>query len=213
MQIEMLLARADVEFQKMCDTGEAFMKRFPSSTPATSVAALDNFDSTDVQSIYYDCKNYTANLFRYGNEIFFRSFYLFDERIKDHYENSVCDTFDAIYENLPVVDTAVKRKERGGGLNLDRNATPFNVEKIGESELKVYWGDGKYVIFREDTIEVSCDGLSYDTVGATADVCADDGGYAFGYKGHSYRLNVDGEVKRSGLDFLGKHFVLTPKRS
>ncbi|MBQ9116869.1 MAG: hypothetical protein IJY04_07570, partial [Clostridia bacterium] len=212
MQIEKAKELPDVVFMKMRDTGDDFKRRFPNGTPPTSVVALDDWEGMDIQSVYYDCENYTANLFRYGKEIFFRSFYLFDERIKDRYEGSVCDTFDAVYENLPIVDTAVKRNERGGGLCLDKNAVPFNAEKVGEGELKVYWGDGKYVIFREASIEISCDGLFYDTVGATAEINADDGGYAFEYKGHSYRLNIDGEAKRSGFDFLGKHFVLTPER-
>lgn len=211
MQIEKAKAVPDVVFMKMSETGEDFKRRFD-STPATSVVATEDWDGIDVQSVYYDCKNYTANLFRYGNEIFFRAFYLFDQRIKDHYENSVCDTFDAVYENLPIVDTAVKRMERGGGLNLDRNAVPFSVEKIAEGVLKVYWGDGKHVIFREDSVEVVCDMISYDTNGATAKVSADENGYSFEYKGHLYRLGVEGAMERSKLDFLGNKFVLRPER-
>ena len=213
MQIEKAKALSDVVFLKMSDTGDDFKRRFPDGTPATAVVATDDWEGIDVQSVYYDCKNYTANIFRYGKEIFFRAFYLFDERIKDHYENSVCDTFDAIYENLPIVDTAVKRKERGGGLALDKNAVPFEVEKVGEGELKVFWGDGKYVIFREDCLEVACDGLSYDTWGATASVSTDDGGYAFEYKGHGYRLNVEGAEGRRELDFRGNNFILRPVRN
>lgn len=33
--------------------------------------------------VYYDCKHYTANLFRFEDRIFLRSLFLFDERIED----------------------------------------------------------------------------------------------------------------------------------
>ncbi|MBE6593494.1 MAG: hypothetical protein E7642_05820, partial [Ruminococcaceae bacterium] len=134
MQIEMILARGDVEFKKMGETGKIFKERYPDSTPATAVVAPDNFDSLDVQSVYYDCKNYTANLFRFEDKIFLRSLFLFDERIKDLYYENTCTTFDAIYENLPIVDTMFCSDEakKECGLMIDSNATPMTAEKIGE---------------------------------------------------------------------------------
>lgn len=57
MQLEQLLARKDVTFQTMGETGAAFKRRYPAGTPATAVTALTNWDSEDVQSVYYSCKN------------------------------------------------------------------------------------------------------------------------------------------------------------
>ncbi|MBQ9115404.1 MAG: hypothetical protein IJY04_00100, partial [Clostridia bacterium] len=209
MQIEKGKQLTDVKFMKMCDTGDDFKRRFTKGTPATSVVALDDWEGLDIQSVYYDCKNYTANLFRYGDQLFLRALYLFDQRVKDHYENEVCLTFDAIYENIPIVDTAVKNTERGGGLILDKNAVPFTAEKVAEGELKVLWGD-KYVIFREDHIEVCCGGAELVREGLTAEVTADDNGYAFEYKGSSYRLHVEGAERVSELGFSGGRFILRP---
>ncbi|MBE6547226.1 MAG: hypothetical protein E7668_07335, partial [Ruminococcaceae bacterium] len=137
MQIEQLLERGDVEFKKMGDTGELFKSLYSDETPATSLVALSNFDSTDVQSVYYDCKNYAANLFRFEDKIFFRSLFLFDESIEDFYSENPCTTFDAVYENLPIVDTLtcpVEDRKRCG-LMIDTSGASFEVKKEAEGVL------------------------------------------------------------------------------
>jgi hypothetical protein len=193
LQIDTLLARGDVSFMKMCDTGRAFREKFPKETPPTSVVAPNNWDSTDVQSFYYDCKNYTANLFRLEDKIFFRSIFLFDDRIKDLYSVNSCTTFDAIYENLPIVDTmtcpAEARKQCG--LMIDENAVPYMVEKISDGVLRVRFGQ-KSVIFYEDRIEIAADRLLWyhDAAGATATLTAT--GFAFEHKGYDYFLDIEG---------------------
>ena len=65
MQIEKAINFSDeVKILKMGVTGALFKKQFPKYTPATSLFASDNWDRfKDVQSIYYNCRNYTANLF------------------------------------------------------------------------------------------------------------------------------------------------------
>ena len=192
-QIEMLLEKGDVSFQKMGDTGETFKKLYRDQTPATSVVALNNFDSTDVQSVYYDCKNYTANLFRFEGRIFFRSLYLFDERIKDTYLENTCTTFDAIYENLPIVDTmsCPDEKKKESGLMIDTEGKPFSAKKIADGILRVDFGE-KSVTFFEDRIEIVSDKLTWYNGSTKAAMNIAKDGIAFEYKGHSYRLNIDG---------------------
>ncbi len=143
------------EFKKYCDTGKAFKKLY-SETPATTVCALDNWNKADLQSVYYDCKNYTANIFRNGKKVFIRALYTFDETKKDHYYDVPCTTFDAVYENVPVVDTVVNKKDETEsiGIVLDTNAEAFDVEKTGDSVLRVKWCD-KFVEFYSDKIIVN----------------------------------------------------------
>ena len=191
MQIEKGKALKDVRFMKMCDTGDAF-KRDYAETPATSVVALENWEGYDIQSVYYDCKNYTVNLFRFESRLFIRSFYLFDERVADYYESKICDTFDAVYENLPIVDTAVRRKERFGGITLDRDATPFDARKTGEGELTVSWSGGS-VVFTEDSLLIKSPELDLDASESTARITPENDGFSFEYKGKSYRLTVSRE--------------------
>ena len=219
MQIEQLLERVDVQFKKMGDTGELFKTHFPLETPATSVVAPDNFDSTDVQSVYYDCKNYTANLFRFEDKIFFRSLFLFDERIKDLYLADTCTTFDAVYENLPGVDTMTCPDEdkKRCGLMIAESGKSFAAKRIADSVLTVEFGDNS-VTFFDDRIEVVTDELLLysNSLKAKAVICSD--GLCFEYKGSNYRLIVEGAtVWECGGNIafmsIGDKITLYPKRS
>ena len=191
LQIEQLLGRGDVSFMKMGDTGAAFKKRYPNQTPATSVTALKNWDTADVQSVYYDCKNYTANLFRFENSIFFRSLFLFDERVQEHYLEKTCTTFDAVYENLPIIDTLCCSEEVRVqcGLRIVTKGTSFKAEKLFEGVLRISFGED-YVTFYEDRIEVKANRLLCYGNSLTATVRIDNEGMRFQYQGVDYQLRV-----------------------
>ena len=217
MQIEQLIARGDVEFKKMGDTGEAFKALYPKETPATSVVALNNFDTTDVQSVYYDCKNYTANLFRFEDKIFFRSLFLFDERIKDLYLENTCTTFDAVYENMPIVDTMTCPDEdrKRCGLMISDSGNPFTAKKIADGVLTVNFGDGS-VTFFDDRIEIVSGELLLYSNSVKANVKPDAEGLELEYKGHAYRLNICGAVISEcdgniGLTPTEEKIILYPK--
>jgi len=204
MQIEQLLERGDVLFKKMGDTGELFKNTYPDTTPPTSVVALDNFDSTDVQSVYYDCKNYTANLFRFENVVFFRSLFLFDDRVEDLYLREPCTTFDAVYENLPIIDTRICSAEtrKKCGLMIDDNAIPYMTKKLFDGVLKVQFGK-KSVVFYEDRIEINADRLVWYNSVTEASASLAEGGIVFEYKGHKYSLSVDGaELSEENGNFV-----------
>lgn len=194
MQLKKAVKLKDVSIEKMCVTGERFKEKYRGITPATAVCALDSWDSDEIQSVWYDCKNYTANLFRYGSEIFIRAFYLFDERIPEHYIEKTCTTFDAIYENLPIVDTVINApdKKEDIGITLDRSAVPFNAEKAVTGELCVKWNDKK-VLFDEDGITVITNVPTvFHTDTATQEIKVSDTTLDFSYKGHRYSLEITG---------------------
>ena len=191
MQIEKLMDRGDVEFRKMGDTGELFKARYPVATPPTAVTALNNFDSKDVQSVYYDCKNYTANLFRFEDKIFFRSLFIFDERIKDLYLEDTCTTFDALYENLPVVDTMTCPDEdrKRCGMMIRGANEPISVKKTGEGVLRAEFGS-RAVTFYEDRLEVETEALLLYSNSIKASLTLTDDGLSFEYKGNEYGLLI-----------------------
>ena len=192
MQIEKALEMSDVSIEKMSVTGERFKQAFPNKTPATSVVALDNWDvGVDAQSVYYDCQNYVANLFRFEDHIFIRAFYLFDEQVKDFYLKNTCTTFDAVYENLPIVDTLCWNKDEkyDCGWVIEKDSTPFIAEKIADGVLKVSWGD-KYVIFDEEKITICADKLHFYTGEHIPDMKLTDSTIDYEYKGTKYALKV-----------------------
>jgi len=189
MQLEKIIKVKDVHIQKMCDTGEAFKKLFPGKTPATSVVALENWDSEDIQAAYYDCQRYTSNIMRYENRIFIRSLFLFDENIKDKYIQDTCTTFDAVYENLPVIDTLnySKGEKFNCGLVIDTNASAFDAVKVGDGALKIYWKD-KSVVFDEEKITIVSEKMCFYTGSMQVRVSGNQ--ILYSYKGTEYVLRV-----------------------
>lgn len=193
MQLEEIQKFSDVKFMKMCDTGEWFKQQYPDKTPATCVSGLDDWASdNEAQSVYYDCCNYVANLFRCREKIFLRSLYFFDEKVKDYYLDIPCDTWNATYENLPVIDTLLWKEDEkcNDGLLLDESGSTFTIEKLADQVLAVKWGE-KSVIFTENEIRIrNLDKLSYDFTGSTAAIQMESDSIAFDYKGSAYKICI-----------------------
>ena len=215
-QIEALRQRGDVRFEKMTETAAKINERFGLSTPATVTAGMKNWDKEDIQSVYYQCGNYVANLFRDGKRIFIRAFYLFDENVPEHYLDSTCDSFFALYENLPLVDTAVWSEgiREGIGLTLDKNGGEFAFEILSDTAVKISWND-KSVVFTEEGIETSgISKMTYDLMDKTAEIKAKEHRIEYRYKGSCYALNTNGTVQleNNTLIITGKDIHLFPER-
>ena len=220
MQLEKLRDIPDVSIQKMGDTGAWFKRTYTAMTPPTSVVATDAWDTElDVQSVYYDSKNYMANLFRYGSQVFIRALYLFDERVSDRYLTERCDTFDAVYENLPIVDTFSKAtsKKTDCGILIDADAAPFTVRKICDGALALEW-EGHAVSFYEDRIEIKSPELTIYTDGITYGATVTDDGVEYEYKGARYSLEIENATvkkddKRIKIYASDGACTLRPRRS
>lgn len=217
MQLEEMQNYPDVKFMKMCDAGEWFKQQYPEKTPATCVSGLDDWATdNEVQSVYYDCCNYVANIFRCRDKIFLRAMYLFDETVKDYYLETPCDTWDATYENLPVVDTLVwKEKDTGNtGLVLDEQGSAFTIEKIADQVLAVKWDD-KSVVFSENEICIrNLDKISYDFTGCTAKIQVEKNNIAFNYRGTDYTVSFSGaDLKENAfgctIESTGEEIVIS----
>ena len=218
-QLERLAEETDdIQILKMSEAGELFKKTFPNKTPATAVTATENWNTEDTQSVYYDSEKYVANVFRYENSTFIRSFFLFDEKVEDHYLKEICTTSDAIYENLPIVNTQLwfdYDEKKNCGLVLDSGAEKFSVERVGDSSLKVSWNE-KYVQFEEHRIVCKTDKIRFYTgekvlrvgeeivdhgnndnkfyVNPKPDIKINGNALEYEYKGNKYFLNVEGAV-------------------
>ncbi len=220
MQLEKVSGLKHVEVLKMCDTGEAFKRLYPNQTPATAVTAADNWEKEDIQSVYYDCQNYVSNLMRWKNQIFIRSLFLFDERVEEHYLRDVCGSFDAVYENLPIINNLLwsGEEKKHCGLVLDENATSFTVKKQSEGTLKIEWNNG-FLIYDEGKITVCANRLHFYIGNPTAEisVCGNDLLYA--YKGNSYRMEIRNAdvIRLENGDISIKPYkgecILIPKRT
>lgn len=216
-QIETLQQRGDVAFEKMSETAARFKQRFGTETPATITAGLKNWDKEDLQSVYYQCKNYVANLFRDGKRVFIRAFYLFDETVPEYYAETTCDSFDALYENLPLVDTTVWAEgcRENIGLTLDSDGGEFRLELCSDTCVKVSWAD-KSVVFTEEGIETAgIAEMTYDLMQKAAEIRAEGQRIAYQYKGTRYALCTNGSVtlENNRLVIRGEALRLLPQRA
>ena len=75
---------------------------------------------------------------------------------------------------------------------IDTSGASFEVKKEAEGVLKVSFGD-KSVTFYDDRIEVVSDSLLWYNNATVANTEFDNNGIAFEYKGHPYRLNMEGQ--------------------
>ncbi len=192
MQLNQAINLKDVRLLKMSDTGAIFKKMYKGKTPATSLVAIDNWDKySDVQSVYYDCYRYTANLFRFEESLFIRSFYLFDDRVKEKYYDEPCTTFHAIYENLPIVDTLVSSKveRKQCGLQISTKANKFSVERINDEILKVYWEDGE-VVFSVEDIKIKSKEIKFYLEDNKYEYSLLGNNIVFNYNGSKYKLMI-----------------------
>ena len=216
MQIEKIQKLGDVKIEKMCDTGRAFKEKYK-TTPATAVCALDNWDTPDCQSVYYDSAFYTANIFRHENKTFIRSLYLFDERIKDTYLDGICTSFDSVHENMPIVDTAYQKGESDGGFGivLDDAAEGFTVAKTADEELTVSWSDKK-AVFKKDRIILDNCKFNFTYHMVNTKITTSESKIHYEYKGNKYTLNIDGATlshKDGTVTARGKHITLIPTKA
>jgi hypothetical protein len=82
-------------------------------------------------------------------------------------------------------------KKKESGLMIDTERNPFSAKRIADGILRVEFGE-KSVTFFEDRIEIVSDKLTWYDGSTKADMNIGKDGIAFEYKGHSYRLNIDG---------------------
>lgn len=216
MQFEKLKGWPDLCIWKMGETGEWFQKTYPDTTPATCVSALSDWDGSDrVQSVYYDCKNYVANLFRCDGRVFLRCLYCFSEDVPERYLDRPCETWDATYENLPVVDTLLWKGNEG--LVLDTHGGPLSLEKAKEGCLAVSWGDRR-ILFTEKGIQITgIRELFLDAKGCLTQMDCREDRVLYCYEGQEYALCTAGgtiAAKGSGFSILssGQELTLFPER-
>ncbi len=216
-QIETLMQRDDVCFEKMSETAAKFGRRFGSTTPPTVTAGLKNWDKEDVQSVYYQCKNYVANIFRDGKRVFIRAFYLFDENVPEHYLEETCESFYALYENLPLVDTAVWAEgvRTNIGLTLDEDGGELSYEALSDTSVKIAWKE-KFVVFTEEGIQTgNIPEMTYDPLNKQAEIEAAGHRIRYRYKGARYELYTNGSASMENqvLTIKGENICLIPKRA
>ena len=85
------------------ETGRWFKQTY-ALTPSSTVTAHTTWDERDKKSVWFNSRKYRINLFSDENGVRIRDLHIFDESVRDPYNETVCEKNEAIYETLPVAD-------------------------------------------------------------------------------------------------------------
>ncbi len=201
-KLDALQKKGVLSIEKLGDTGEAYKKAF-AMTPPAALCATEDWLEQGNRSVWYNCINYRANIFVREGKAYFRDIQMFDERYSEKYLTRPAGTWDAIYDNLPVVDSyRYSKDEKICALCLADGA---EIEKITEDEnalcVTLRGENGASgVRFAEDHIAIITDvSLSYQI--GTLDVSLSENCLHFIHNGFSYHVMVQGNVKKTETGF------------
>ena len=193
IQLKELTKRDNVQIVKMCDAGEMVSKAYELTPPSSSVA-YDDWAGKDLQSAFYNCKNYVGNLFFNSSKLFIRGLFKFDELFKEAYLDVPCETWDAIYENLPIMDTQEwgSDDDEECGIFIDGACGHFTCK--GDNGVLTAVSGDKEIIFDEEKITFKNCSLTILWGKAEPEIKVDGNVINFAYKGMSYSLKIDGDI-------------------
>lgn len=219
LQLSLVKRYADEGKIAVVTTSEAG-RRFAAANKLTPPAALcadtDPVGNNNYKSFWYTAKNYRANVFFEGETLYFRDIQKFDERYTERYLDEPCRKWDAVYDDLPVVDERVwslEKDSHDAALDFDGKFVFESVEREEKAlVIKARSQDGKQVLIRmdEQNITVSGDVKLAWRFGKFTDYTAEKDGVGFVHNGFSYCVGVKGALAAEGRDLVlsGEKIVL-----
>ncbi len=203
--LDELVKAGKVCVEKLGDTGADMRKTMP-ITPAVALTAYEDWvhDGSEPEkacrTVWYNCVNYRANLFLQGSKLFFRDIYKFDDRYTERYIDKTCEAWDALYDNLPVVNGRLQSKDGRDcalAFELPVSAEGFTcVEQDQTLEVQIRFENGMTGRIRLCPEGISLEGcgkLTY-VVGESPDTVTayEDGAFRFVHNQYAYEIPVHG---------------------
>lgn len=141
LQVEIMkqyIAEGKLCVETLGETGAAFRKKYE-KTPASALSALEDWSKNGLQSVWFSCVNYRANLFYKEGKLFFRDMQCFNEQVTEPYFDSPCRQWQATYGNLPLVDNRLwSEPENEAALFLSEPVAKMEkVRELPQGELEV----------------------------------------------------------------------------
>lgn len=213
MQIQKLAALRDkgaVDIMTLGRTGEDFCRSY-ASTPPQALVALEDWTGNGVRTAWYNCSKYRANLFVRAGKLFLRDLMVFDEEYRERYLSSACPTWDALYDNLPVVDSRLWSKDgKECGLFVNKTVQDIDIREADSETLAVdvrFAGSSGRITFTPQGIEFdNCGALSYcvGVCGNDTAITDCDNTLHFTHCGFAYSVKINGGICKTenGYDFL-----------
>lgn len=220
LQLQKIRKMADagqVIVETLGDTGRWFRQTF-THTPASALVAASDREQNGIQTVWYDCIHYRANLQLHGNRLYFRDIYRFDDTYPERYRTQACKQWQAIYDNLPVIDgRRWSTSALHACLALDVPVETFTVRRDGANTLTVSaqtaLGDSVVVTFTESSVTV-CGAphpwhFRYGVL-SDAELTALPHELKFRHNGYDYTVPVTGTVIpcENGYDLIPENRIL-----
>ena len=167
--IDSLRRAGRLRVETLGESGRWFGKNFK-LTPATAVTTVSDVRGEGNKTVWYDSRNYRANLLWEKGRFRFRDIHLFDERFKSEYLDKPGTGNQFLFYTLPVIDGFMwsKGDDRAGFMivkvNDDGSTEELRldnptVKERGKSVLEVsgtdQYGHTFSIVLRDDRIEVS----------------------------------------------------------
>ena len=185
MQVDKLVklqAQGIVSLQKLGDTGLWYQKRF-SMSAATAQVAEQDWRGTGQKTVWYNCKNYRANLHFSEGKLWLRDLTKFDDRYQERYLHKPCEGWIATYDNLPIVESRLWNGENYVcAMTLSKQAVNIYSTEQSDTTLcvKVSFADGG-----EGSILFAEEGICFDHCGDIV--------YQWGMPGKETKLTLNGD--------------------
>lgn len=146
------------------ESGRWFKESFE-ETPPTATVCYDDWKKSGKQSVWYNCKNYRANLYLDQNGLRLRDLTLFSDGYRDRYLDGVCTSPVLQFDTLPVIDGNRFSGDgimAGGYFTLEGRKLSARITEVGEDgdRLTVSLADGDRaltVIFDERGMTAFCE--------------------------------------------------------
>ena len=222
--LDELVKAGKVVIEKLGETG-ADMRRSVEITPAVAMVAYEDWvhDGSDPEevcrTVWYNCAGYRANLFLKGSRLFFRDIYKFDDRYTERYLDKTCEAWDALYDNLPMVNGRLQNTAgQDAVLEFALPVSPAGftcVEHDQTLEVLVSFENqttGRILLSPEGMTLTDCGELTYITAESPdTEVAFADGAFRFVHNQYAYAIPVTGEVEavENGYRLLGEQGAIT----
>ena len=204
MQIDKLVKlqqQGIVSLQKLGDTGVWYQKSFPVSAATAQVAERD-WRGMEQKTVWYNCKNYRANLHFSEGKLWLRDLTKFDDRYPERYLNAPCEGWIATYDNLPVVDSRLWSTENGEcAMYPERQVADISAFEQTETALcvSVLFEDGtkgSIVLSEEGIAFTDCGEIRYQwgTPGEDTKLSFEENTLKGCHNGFSYAVEIHAEV-------------------
>jgi len=206
MQYERLNAlwkAGKIEVETFGETARRFRREHARNCPQTQVA-LEDWSGCGYRSVWYNCRNYRANLFLDKGRLTFRDMHVMRDDFEEPYRDVPCTSWQAEYFTPPVFDEWLYGMGRSAGkAALDGTFKDISaVETLAGDGLAVTAvredGTTVRIVFAESGVEIRGSSLTVPVPAQIRDSIRLDGStIGMTFNGYRYRIGAEGRIGKT----------------